>query len=234
MFSCFIQKKNLIFVPSKTIGEKCMKYLSKLSMLLLFVALAFCACDKNNGDDDGGGHSNPPQPSEYIYNFTGKVEFEVDAPQIKEKIEQALAENPPFEGAKKYQLVIRRVSSTLAPTYTLGVQRDNDETSLLSYRMESAGEVETKENYKLFSFESGIQGWNKCNIVPIDTEDGKPVATYDVFIKRNIPASVEGSTWYFCEDLTKKYRQMFPGEDIHAVVRRLVLSYVNGGGIVKD
>ena len=29
-----------------------MKLLSKLSILLLFVALAFCACDKNNGDQN--------------------------------------------------------------------------------------------------------------------------------------------------------------------------------------
>ena len=48
-----------------------MKQLSKLSILLLFVALTFCACDKNDGDDDGG-HSNRPQPSESIYNFTGE------------------------------------------------------------------------------------------------------------------------------------------------------------------
>ncbi|MEH2809425.1 hypothetical protein V7T09_15455 [Segatella copri] len=32
---------------------------------------------------------------------------------------------------------------------------------------------------------------------------------------------------YFCEDLTAEYRQKFPNEDIHAVVSRLVLSYVN-------
>lgn len=210
-----------------------MKYLSKLSMLLLFVALAFCACDKNNGDDDGG-HSNPPQLSESIYNFTGKVEFVVDAPQIKEKIEQDLTDNPPFEGAKKYQLVIRSVSSALAPTYTLGVQRDIDKTALLSYRMEYADKVEAKENYKLFSFAPGILGWNKWDIVPIATGDGKPIASYDVFISQNIPASMVGSTWYFCEDLTEKYRQMFPGEDIHAVVHRLVLSYVNGVDVTKD
>lgn len=210
-----------------------MKQLSKLSILLLFVALTFCACDKNDGDDDGG-HSNRPQPSESIYNFTGEVEFVVDAPQIKEKIEQNLKENPPFEGCKKYQILVRTVSSALAPTFTLGVQSAKDETALPSYHMESAGEVEAKENYKLFSFDSGIQGWTKCNIVPIATGDGKPIATYDVFIKRNLPASMKGSKWYFCEDLTEKYRQMFPNEDIHAVVRRLVLSYVNGGDVIKD
>lgn len=69
-----------------------MKQLLKLSILLLLVALTFCACDKNDGDDDGGVHPNPSQPSESIYNYTGEVEFVVDAPQIKEKIEQDLTE----------------------------------------------------------------------------------------------------------------------------------------------
>ena len=66
------------------------------------------------------------------------------------------------------------------------------------------------------------------------TGDGKAIATYDVFIKQDIPASLVGSKMYFCEDLTEKYRQMFPQDDTHAVVRRLVLSYVKGGDVVKD
>lgn len=216
--------------------KKRMKQLSKLSILLLLVALAFCACDKNNGDDDGGCvHPNPPQPSESIYNYTGEVEIVVDAPQIKEKIEQDLTANPPFGGSKKYQILIRKVSSALAATYTLGVQGVNDETILLSYRMELVDKAEWKENYKLFPAGDGISGsWYKWDIVPVATEDGKAIATYDVFVKQNIPASAVGSKMYFCEDLTEKYRQKFPNEDIHAVVRRLVLSYVNGGDVVKD
>lgn len=68
-----------------------MKQLLKLSILLLLVALAFCACDKNDGDDDRKCvYPNPSQPSESIYNYTGEVEFVVDAPQIKEKIEPRL------------------------------------------------------------------------------------------------------------------------------------------------
>ena len=211
-----------------------MKQLSKLSILLLFVALAFCACDKNNGDDDGGGvHPNPPQPSESIYNYTGEVEFVVDAPQIKEKIEQDLTANPPFGGAKQYQILIRKVSSALAATYTLNVQDTKDETFFVSYRMSSVGEAERNENYKLFPTGDGISV-SKWDIVPVATGDGKAIATYDVFIKQNIPASLVGSKMYFYEDLTEKYRQKFPGEDIHAVVRRLVLSYVKGGDVIKD
>ena len=80
-----------------------MKQLLKLSILLCLSPLAFCACDKNDGDDDRGCvYPNPSQPSESIYNYTGEVEFVVDAPQIKEKIEQDLTENPPFGGAKKW------------------------------------------------------------------------------------------------------------------------------------
>ena len=72
------------------------------------------------------------------------------------------------------------------------------------------------------------------DIVPVDTKDGKPVATYDVFMHLNIPASLVHSKMYFCEDLTEKYRQKFPNEDIHAVVRRLVLSYVSGGDNINE
>ena len=97
-----------------------MKQLLKLSILLCLSPLVFCACDKNDGDDDRGCvYPNPFQPSESIYNYTGEVEFVVDAPQIKEKIEQDLTENPPFGGAKKYQILVRKVSSALAATYTL-------------------------------------------------------------------------------------------------------------------
>lgn len=210
-----------------------MKYLLKFSILLLFITFVLGACDKNNGDDEGE-HPNPPQSSESIYNFNGEVEFAVEAPLVKEKIEQDLTENPPFGGSKKYQLLIRKVSSSLAATYTLQVQDTKDETFFYSYRMEYADKVEAKENYKLFSFESGIHGWYKWNIVPIATGDGKSIATYDVFIKSVFPSSMKGSKWYFCEDLTEKYRQKFPNDDIHAVVRRLVLSYVKGGDVIKD
>lgn len=81
---------------------------------------------------------------------------------------------------------------------------------------------------------ASVLGWYKMDIVPVDTKDGKPVATYDVFMHQNIPASVVDSKMYFCEDLTEKYRQKFPYEDIHAVVRRLVLSYVSGGDNIKE
>ena len=70
--------------------------------------------------------------------------------------------------------------------------------------------------------------------MPVDTKDGKPVATYDVFMLQNIPVSLVDSKMYFCEDLTEKYRQKFPNEDIHAVVRRLVLSYVSKGDIINE
>lgn len=218
------------------IGEKTYETVIKIINLTLLVALVFCACDKNDGDDDRGCvYPNPSQPSESIYNYTGEVEFVVDAPQIKEKIEQDLTENPPFGGAKKYQILVRKVSSALAATYTLNVEDTKDETSFFSYRMSLVDRAEWKENYKLFPVGSGISGsWYKWDIVPIATGDGKAIATNDVFIKQDIPASLVGSKMYFCEDLTEKCRQKFPQDDIHAVVRRLVLSYVKGGDVVKD
>lgn len=209
-----------------------MKYLVKKSVLLLLVVLAFCACDNSNDNGEVIQPNPHPQSSKTVVNYTGEVEFVVDAPQIREDIEQDLKANPPFGGSKKYQFVIKRYSN-LAPLFMLYAVNPEDDKSADGYILRIAGEVEYKDNYRLFSTASG-QGWYKENIVPVDTKDGKPVATYDVFIQQPIPASTVHSKMYFCEDLTEKYRQKFPNEDIHAVVRRLVLSYVSGGDNIKE
>lgn len=207
-----------------------MKYFVKKSVLLLLVVLAFCACDNSN--DNGDVIPPNPQSSKSVVNYTGEVEFVVDAPQIREDIEQDLKANPPFGGSKKYQFIIKRHSS-LSPLFMLYAVNPEDDKSADGYILRNAGEVEYKDNYRLFPAASG-SGWYKENIVPVDTKDGKPVATYDVFIKQNIPSSTVGSKMYFCEDLTEKYRQKFPNEDIHAVVRRLVLSYVSEGDNINE
>lgn len=200
-----------------------MKYLVKKSVLLLLVVLAFCACDNSN--DNGEVIPPNPQSSKSVINYTGEVEFVVDAPQIREDIEQDLKANPPFGGSKKYQFVIKK-HSTLAALCMLYAVNPEDDKSADGYILDIAGKVEYKDNYRLFPTASG-PGWYKENIVPVDTKDGKPVATYDVFMHQNIPSSLVHSKMYFCEDLTAEYRQKFPNKDIHAVVRRLVLSYVN-------
>ena len=207
-----------------------MKYLVKKSVLLLLVVLAFCACDNSN--DNGEVIPPNPQSSKSVVNYTGEVEFVVDAPQIREDIEQDLKANPPFGGSKKYQFIIKK-HSTLAALCMLYAVNPEDDKSADGYILSIAGKVEYKDNYRLFPTASG-PGWYKENIVPVDTKDGKPVATYDVFIQQNIPSSLLHSKMYFCEDLTAEYRQKFPNEDIHAVVRRLVLSYVSGGDNIKE
>lgn len=207
-----------------------MKYFVKKSVLLLLVVLAFCACDNSN--DNGEVIQPNPQSSKTVVNYTGKVEFVVEAPKIREDIEQDLKANPPFGGSKKYQFVIKK-HSTLAALFMLYAVNPEDDKSADGYILDIAGKVEYKDNYRLFPTASGL-GWYKENIVPVDTKDGKPVATYDVFIQENIPSSLVGSKMYFCEDLTEKYRQKFPNEDIHAVVRRLVLSYVSKGDIINE
>lgn len=207
-----------------------MKYFVKKSVLLLLVVLAFCACDNSN--DNGEVIQPNPQSSKTVVNYTGEVEYVVDAPQIREDIEQDLKANPPFGGSKKYQFVIKK-HSTLAALCMLYAVNPEDDKSADGYILDIAGKVEYKDNYRLFPTASG-PGWYKENIVPVDTKDGKPVATYDVFIQQNIPSSLLHSKMYFCEDLTEKYRQKFPNEDIHAVVRRLVLSYVSGGDNIKE
>ena len=210
-----------------------MKYFVKKSVLLLLVVLAFCACDNSNDNNDNDEVILPkPQSSKTVVNYTGEVEFVVDAPQIREDIEQDLKANPPFGGSKKYQFIIKRHSS-LSPLFMLYAVNPEDDKSADGYILDIAGKVEYKDNYRLFPAASG-QGWYKENIVPVDTKDGKPVATYDVFMHQNIPSSLVHSKMYFCEDLTEKYRQKFPNEDIHAVVRRLVLSYVSGGDNIKE
>ena len=207
-----------------------MKYFVKKSVLLLLVVLAFCACDNSNDNGD----VIPPNPQSWktVVNYTGEVEFVVDAPQIREDIEQDLKANPPFGGSKKYQFIIKS-HSTLSPLYMLYAVNPEDDKSADGYILDIAGKVECKDNYRLFPTASG-PGWYKEDIVPVDTKDGKPVATYDVFMHQNIPSSLVHSKMYFCEDLTEKYRQKFPNEDIHAVVRRLVLSYVSGGDNIKE
>lgn len=210
-----------------------MKYLVKKSVLLLLVVLAFCACDNSNDNGEVIQPNPHPQSSKTVVNYTGEVEFVVDAPQIREDIELDLKANPPFGGSKKYQFIIKRYSRLLPASYMLYAVNPEDDKSADGYILDIAGKVEYKDNYRLFPTASG-QGWYKENIVPVDTKDGKPVATYDVFMHQNIPASVVDSKMYFCEDLTEKYRQKFPNEDIHAVVRRLVLSYVSGGDNINE
>ena len=210
-----------------------MKYLVKKSVLLLLVVLAFCACDNSNDNGEVIQPNPHPQSSKTVVNYTGEVEFVVDAPQIREDIEQDLKANPPFGGSKKYQFIIKRYSRLLPASYMLYAVNPEDDKSADGYILDIAGKVEYKDNYRLFPTASG-QGWYKENIVPVDTKDGKPVATYDVFMQLNIPSSMVHSKMYFCEDLTEKYRKKFPNEDIHAVVRRLVLSYVSEGEIINE
>lgn len=207
-----------------------MKYFVKKSVLLLLVVLAFCACDNSN--DNGEVIQPNPQSWKTVVNYTGEVEFVVNAPQIREDIEQDLKANPPFGGSKKYQFITKKYS-TLPAVYMLYAVNPEDDKSADGYILDIAGKVEYKDNYRLFPVTSGL-GWYKENIVPVDTKDGKPVATYDVFMHQNIPSSLVDSKMYFCEDLTEKYRQKFPNEDIHAVVRRLVLSYVSGGDNMQE
>ena len=156
-----------------------MKYFVKKSVLLLLVVLAFCACDNSN--DNGEVIQINPWSSKTVVNYTGEVEFVVDAPQIREDIEQDLKATPPFGGSKKYQFIIKRHSS-LSPLFMLYAVNPEDDKSADGYILSNAGEVEWKDNYRLFPVTSG-RGWEKMNIVPVDTKDGKPVATYDVFIR---------------------------------------------------
>lgn len=207
-----------------------MKYFVKKSVLLLLVVLAFCACDNSN--DNGDVIPPNPQSSKSVVNYTGEVEFVVDAPQIREDIEQDLKANPPFGGSKKYQFITKKYS-TLPAVDMLYAVNPEDDKSADGYILSIAGRVESKDNYRLFPAASA-NAWYKMDIVPVDTKDGKPVATYDVFMHQNIPSSLVHSKMYFCEDLTEKYRQKFPNEDIHAVVRRLVLSYVSEGDNIKE
>ena len=103
-----------------------MKYFVKKSVLLLLVVLAFCACDNSN--ENGDVIPPNPQSSKSVINYTGEVEYVVDAPQIREDIEQNLKANPPFGGSKKYQFVIKRYSN-LAPLYMLYAVNPEDDKS---------------------------------------------------------------------------------------------------------
>lgn len=194
-----------------------MKYFVKKSVLLLLVVLAFCACDNSNDNGEVIQPNPHPQSLKTVVNYTGEVEFVVDAPQIREDIEQDLKANPPFGGSKKYQFIIK--SHSTLPAFMLYAVNPEDDKSADGYILDTAGGVESNDNYRLFPAASA-NAWYKMDIVPVDTKDGKPVATYDVFMHQDIPSSLVHSKMYFCEDLTAEYRQKFPNEDIHAVVRR--------------
>jgi len=60
------------------------------------------------------------------------------------------------------------------------------------------------------------------------------VGTYDVYIQKSAPESKKDGNLFLCEDLTKKYREKYPQADIHAVVRRQVLTCVKSGDVIKD
>ena len=110
-----------------------MKYLVKKSVLLLLVVLAFCACDNSNdnGDNDEVIQINP-WSSKTVVNYIGEVEFVVDAPQIREDIEQDLKANPPFGGSKKYQFITKKYS-TLPAVYMLYAVNPEDDKSADGY-----------------------------------------------------------------------------------------------------
>lgn len=118
-----------------------MKYFVKKSVLLLLVVLAFCACDNSN--ENGEVIQPNPQSSKSVVNYTGEVEFVVDAPQIREDIEQDLKANPPFGGSKKYQFIIKRYS-TLPALYMLYAVNPEDDKSADGYILDIAGEVELR------------------------------------------------------------------------------------------
>ena len=157
-----------------------MKYLVKKTVLLLLVVLAFCACDNSN--DNGEVIQPNPQSSKSVVNYTGEVEFVVDAPQIREDIEQDLKANPPFGGSKKYQFIIKR-HSTLSPLYMLYAVNPEDDKSADEYTLNIAGKVESKDNYRLFSAAS-VHGWYK-------------MVGYEVFCKK-ISLTTVGSLGFLC------------------------------------
>ena len=134
-----------------------MKYFVKKSVLLLLVVLAFCACDNSNDNGEVIQPNPHPQSSKTVVNYTGEVEFVVEAPKIREDIEQDLKANPPFGGSKKYQFIIKK-HSTLAPLFMLYAVNPEDDKSADGYILDIAGKVEYKDNYRLFPTASG-QGW---------------------------------------------------------------------------
>lgn len=133
-----------------------MKYLVKKSVLLLLVVLAFCACDNSN--DNGEVIPPNPQSSKTVVNYTGEVEVVVDAPQIREDIEQDLKANPPFGGSKKYQFIISH------STLMLYAVNPEDDKSADGYILDIVGKVESNDNYRLFPATSANAGirWILC------------------------------------------------------------------------
>lgn len=213
-----------------------MKYLSKLSMLLLFVTFGFCACDNDNGNGNVVC-IYPPTPTTHISNYSVTVETAVEAPQpeIKNAIEQDLAANPPFGGCDFYQIVTTKISAGLAASHELHVAKVDGEKWYGVYIIETSAEkLEDNDNYRLFPASTKTSALAKWDIKDYTSVKPKLVGIYDVFAQYADPESKKGANLFFCEDLTKYYREKYPNADIHAVVRRQVLTFVKGGNVVKD
>ena len=217
-----------------------MKYLSKLSMLLLFVALGFCACDNDNGNGNGNGNVvciYPPTPTTHISNYSVTVETVVEAPQaeVQNAIEQDLAANPPFGGCDFYQIVTTKTSATLPASNELRVAKVDSEKLYGVYVIETSAEkFEDNDNYRLFPASTKTSALAKWDITDYTSVEPKLMGTYDVFAQYADPESKKGANLFLCEDLTKYYREKYPDADIHAVVRRQVLTFVKGGDVIKD
>lgn len=209
-----------------------MRYLSRLSCLLWLAVLVLCACDKN--EDNDNGVVGPGVVVAHVTVYSMAVETVVDAPLVHEEIEQDLAANPPFGGSTLCQLISRKRSAGLPAQLELYVRNPDGEGYFGGYGLRVAGNAEWCESYKQFPAAYGGAAWYKWDFVPISSEDGREVATYDAFVYQPIPSSDVATKIYFCEDLTENYRQRLPGADIHAVARRLVLSYVKSEDIVNE
>lgn len=211
-----------------------MKYLSKLSMLLLFVALGFCSCDNDNGNVDC---IYPPTPTTHISTYSVTVVTVVEAPQaeVKNAIEQDLAANPPFGGCDFYQIVTTKTSATLPALLKLCVAKVDSKKWYGVYAIETSAEkFEDNDNYRLFPTSTKTSALAKWDIEDYTSVKPKLVGTYDVFAQCADPESKKGANLFFCEDLTKYYREKYPNADIHAVVRRQVLTFVKGEDVIKD
>lgn len=182
-------------------------------LLMAFLAVAgLAACsDDNNGKDEPS--PNPPTVTITRTCYDVEVEYAIDA-KDKSGIETDLNANRPLPEGAQYCRTIRRVSIGTLPTdITLNLVVGKDTTLI--------GHIEDDE---------AAEGWQKrYEILPPDkqftdirkwtirSDEDVALFEYDVF-------ALEANGLSLYEDLTAKYKEMFPDAGVASVVRRQTLT----------
>lgn len=190
---------------------KTKEFLGMLLMAFLVVAgLAACSDDNNGGDEPS---PNPPTVTIARAFYDVAVEYAIDA-KDKSGIEADLNANRPLPEGAQYGITARRVSiGVMTPEITLNLVNGKD-TTLIGHIEEGEVADGWQKRYEILPSDkqsTDIRKWT------IRSEEDVALFEYDVFV-------LESNSLSLYEDLTAKYKEMFPDVGVTSVVRRQTLT----------